>query len=59
MQKINSFIHSIRENNFLISIACNISFWIGAFFPGSEDLFWSDFSENNFTNLSNRLPVSV
>lgn len=44
-------IHSSRENDFLFSFSGGTSFWIGAFYSGSEDLFWSDFSENNFTNL--------
>ena len=44
-------VHSTEEANFLATLSGNKSFWIGAYRSGSNDIFWSDLSENDFTDF--------
>ena len=44
-------IHSQEENDFLLSLAGEVNFWIGGYWKGEDALFWTDFSENDFSDF--------
>ena len=44
-------IHSSEENSFVLDLAPTSAYWIGAYKTGSNDFFWSDFTENDFNDF--------
>ena len=44
-------IHSSEENSFVRNLSSATYYWIGAYRTGSNDFIWSDFTENDYSDV--------